>query len=102
LGNPEFDFGIDVLLQRMAESKFQWVISNVVDERTGKPVGGVEPYVVRTFGTLKVGFIGLSLGGDGPAGRVSRLRLIDPIEAATMYIPMLKAQQVDTIIALTH
>jgi 2',3'-cyclic-nucleotide 2'-phosphodiesterase (5'-nucleotidase family) len=102
LGNHEFDFGIDVLLQRMAESKFQWVISNVVDVRTGKPVGGVEPYVVRTFGTLKVGFIGLSLGGDGPVGRLDRLRIVDPAEAAAMYIPMLKAQQVDTIVALTH
>src|SRR5262245_55828063 len=26
LGNHEFDFGIDVLLKRMSEARFQWVI----------------------------------------------------------------------------
>ena len=36
LGNHEFDFGSDVLLQRMAESKFQWVVSNVLDDEHGK------------------------------------------------------------------
>ncbi len=29
LGNHEFDFGADILLQRMAEAKWQWVVSNV-------------------------------------------------------------------------
>jgi len=61
LGNHEFDFGIDVLLQRMAEAKFQWVVSNVVDRRTGKPVGGAPPYLIRSFGPLKIGILGLCL-----------------------------------------
>src|SRR6185369_10481257 len=37
-GNHEFDFGIHVLAQRMSESKFQWVVSNVLDARTGKAI----------------------------------------------------------------
>jgi 5'-nucleotidase len=102
LGNHEFDFGIDVLLQRMAEAKFQWVVSNVLDIRTGKPIGGAAPYVVRTFGTLKVGIIGLCLTSEVPSERLSRVRLQDPAEAAAMYVPMLKAEQVDAIVALTH
>jgi len=64
LGNHEFDFGVDVLLQRMREAKWQWVISNVIDTNTGKPIGGAAPYIVRTFGALKVGFIGLVLTTD--------------------------------------
>ena len=48
-GNHEFDFGADVLRQRMKESKWQWVASNLVDG-TGKPLPGTVPYVVRTFG----------------------------------------------------
>lgn len=35
LGNHEFDFSIDVLLERMAQARWQWVISNVVDTNTG-------------------------------------------------------------------
>jgi 5'-nucleotidase len=102
LGNHEFDFGIDVLRQRMAEAKFQWVISNVIEARTGDPIGGAQPYVVRTFGTLKVGFIGLCLTEEGPAERMVGVQLLDPAEAAAKYIPMLKAQDVDAIVALTH
>src|SRR4051812_30660479 len=51
LGNHEFDFGRDLLIQRMAEAKWQWVVSNVIDRRTGKPIGGAPPYVTRTFGS---------------------------------------------------
>src|SRR4051812_40073521 len=61
LGNHEFDFGDDVLIQRMHEATFQWVISNVVDTGSGQPIGGAAPYLVKTFGALKVGFIGLCL-----------------------------------------
>ena len=57
-GNHEFDFGVDVLRQRMKESKWQWVASNLVDDH-GKPMAGTVPYIVRTFGSLRVGFIGL-------------------------------------------
>ncbi len=48
LGNHEFDFGDDVLIQRMHEATFQWVVSNVVDTNTGQPIGGAAPYVVKT------------------------------------------------------
>ena len=40
LGNHEFDFGFDILLKRMAEARWQWVVSNVVDAQTGRPIGG--------------------------------------------------------------
>ena len=48
LGNHEFDFGDDVLIERMHEAKWQWVVSNVVDTRTGRPIGGAAPYLVKT------------------------------------------------------
>lgn len=103
LGNHEFDFGPDVLLQRMSEAKWQWVISNVIDTRTNRIVGGAPPYVVRTFGPLKVGFLGLCVAGD-EISEASRgyLRLTDPLEAAATYLPMLKAEGVNVIIAITH
>jgi 5'-nucleotidase len=103
LGNHEFDFGVDLLIQRMHEAKWQWVVSNVLDVQTGKPVGGAEPYVVRTFGPLKVGFIGLCLTTEGIGrDKLARIRLIDPLEAAATYLPALKAAQVDVIVAVTH
>src|SRR5499427_4647268 len=65
LGNHEFDFGIDTLLARMAEAKFQWVVSNVIDRQTGRPVGGAAPYVIRTAGQLRVGILGLCIRSEG-------------------------------------
>ena len=38
-GNHEFDFGPDVLRERMKESKFKWIAANVIDKKTGKPFG---------------------------------------------------------------
>jgi 5'-nucleotidase len=103
LGNHEFDFGVDLLLKRMAEAKFQWVVSNIVDRQTGKPVGGAKPYVVRTFGPLKVGIIGLCMTSEGISPDISqRLELVDPIRAAARYLPALRAEHVNVIIALTH
>jgi 5'-nucleotidase len=102
LGNHEFDFGADVLLQRMKESRFQWVVSNVVDA-SGRPIGGAVPYLVRSFGSLKVGFIGLCLTSEQiSSDLLGGMRLTDPYEAAAKYLPVLKAENVDAIVAVTH
>jgi 2',3'-cyclic-nucleotide 2'-phosphodiesterase (5'-nucleotidase family) len=103
LGNHEFDFGIDLLIQRMAEARWQWVVSNVIDVRTGKPIGGAAPYVVRTFGNLKVGFLGLCLTSGGlTRDRLERIRVLDPLDTAASYLPALEREQVNAIVALTH
>lgn len=103
LGNHEFDFGPDVLRQRMAEAKWQWVVSNVVDLATNRPVGNAAPYVIKTFGTMKVGFIGLCLTGDEISrDRLNGLRLVDPMEAAATYLPILKQEGANVIVAITH
>jgi 5'-nucleotidase len=102
LGNHEFDFGSDILLQRMAEARWQWVVANVIDRTTGKPVGGAAPYIVRTFGSLKVAIIGLT-STEGAAGdRLARIVISDPMRAAARYLPMIRRERVDVIVALTH
>jgi len=103
LGNHEFDFGKEILLQRMAESKFQYVVSNVLDEATGRPVGGAAPYLVRTFAGLKVGFFGLCLIDEEVSLEKRRgLRFIDPLTAADSAIGALKREGADAIVAVTH
>jgi 5'-nucleotidase / UDP-sugar diphosphatase len=101
-GNHEFDFGIDVLKQRMSESKFTWVVSNVLDGK-GKTIDPSVPYVVRQVGTLKVGIIGLCITSStiAPAWR-NQFRFVDAGEAAAKYLPTLKNAGVDVIVAITH
>jgi 5'-nucleotidase / UDP-sugar diphosphatase len=103
LGNHEFDFGSDFLIQRMAEAKWQWVVSNVIDTNTGKPIGNAAPYVLKTYGALKVGFIGLCLTGEEiTRDNLKHLRLVDPADAAAAYIPILKNEGANVIVAITH
>ncbi len=102
-GNHEFDFGIDVLTQRMKESSFTWVVSNVLDAKTGAAVGKAVPYVVRDVGGLKIGIIGLCIttSSIAPAWR-GQFRFLDPAATAAKYLPMLKRDGANVVVALTH
>jgi 5'-nucleotidase len=103
LGNHEFDFGDDVLIQRMHEATFQWVVSNVVDTKTGQPIGDAAPYLVKTFGSLKVGFIGLCLNTQEiTSDKLKHTRILDPLTSAGRYLPMLKQAGATVIVAVTH
>ena len=91
LGNHKFDFGTEVLIQRMAEAKWQWVVSNVIDARTGKPVGGAAPCMLRTVGAPRVGRIGLCLtSSEISRDNLQHLNFDDPLEAAARYVRPLK------------
>ena len=103
LGNHEFDFGDDVLIQRMREARFEWVVSNVIDTNTGQPIGGAAPYLVKTFGALKVGFLGLCLNTDEiTPDKLKHSRIVDPLAAAGQYLPILKREGATVIVAVTH
>jgi len=103
LGNHEFDFGDDLLIQRMKEAKWQWVVSNVIDRRTGKPIGDAAPYLLRDFGGLKVGFIGLCLTtAEISRTNLTHTRLDDPIATAARYVPLLKRRGAQVVVAITH
>jgi 5'-nucleotidase / UDP-sugar diphosphatase len=100
-GNHEFDFGPAVLAQRIGESRFPWLATNVVDAATGRPLGGARPWLRRDFDGVRVGLIGLttpaaartSNGGPG-------VRFEDPLEAARGALAALGA--VDLRVAITH
>lgn len=103
LGNHEFDFGDDLLIQRMHEGKWLWVVSNVIDTKTGRPIGGAVPYAIRPFGRLKVGFIGLCLtSSEISPDKLTHTRLQDPFAAAARYLPELKRRGANVIVAVTH
>src|SRR2546428_803001 len=59
-GNHEFDFGPGVLRERIAESRFVWLSSNVVDRPSGRPFGDAAPDLLLTFDGVRVGFLGLT------------------------------------------
>ncbi|EGZ22864.1 hypothetical protein PHYSODRAFT_482069, partial [Phytophthora sojae] len=60
LGNHEFDFGMSTLHDRMTESKFKWLGSNVLDRATSKPIDGVvDSELIELSDGLKLGIFGV-------------------------------------------
>lgn len=102
-GNHEFDFGPDVLRERMKESRFKWVAANVIDKKTGKPFGDALPYVIREFDGVKVGIFGLTLEETQTTSRPGPdVQFLNPCETARKIVSDLHSRGVKTIVALTH
>ncbi|KAK1227919.1 hypothetical protein PQX77_009058 [Marasmius sp. AFHP31] len=59
VGNHEFDFGVPQLQKLIKDTAFPWLLSNIVDEKTGKvPETMQELYVLERAG-IRIGFVGL-------------------------------------------
>ncbi|MEK6406259.1 MAG: 5'-nucleotidase C-terminal domain-containing protein [Acidobacteriota bacterium] len=103
LGNHEFDFGPEVLRERMKESRFAYAIANVFDRRTGKPFGGASRYIIRDLGGVRVAIFGLllaetaSVSAPGPG-----VRFDDPVTVGRQLSRELRRRGADIVIALTH
>src|SRR3984893_2917502 len=101
LGNHEFDFGPDVLRQRMGESRFPWLATNVT--RNGAVLEGATDYVIRELGGVKVGFFGLvtpettRMSSPGPAIAFGPYR-----EAAAAAVRVLHDFGAEVVVALSH
>ena len=118
VGNHEFDRGA-AELQRLQNggcadggcksgeafdgARFRFLAANVVVRETGKPF--FPAYGIKTFGTIKVAFVGATLRGTPalvPAAGVANLAFIDEADAVNRLIPELRAQGIETIIVLLH
>ena len=118
LGNHEFDKGIGEMLRLInggihpngpfldanyKGARFPYVVANVVDEKTGKPI--LPPYVIKQVRGIPVAFIGAVLKETPtivtPTG-VAGVRFLDEATAINSYIPELKKQGVRAIVVTIH
>jgi 2',3'-cyclic-nucleotide 2'-phosphodiesterase (5'-nucleotidase family) len=60
IGNHEFDFKIEGLNQRAAQSTFPFLSANIREKETGAIPGFATPYIVKEVNGIKVGLIGLT------------------------------------------
>ena len=60
VGNHEFDFGQDALLQRSQEANFPFLAANLKDEAGGGPPAYSQSHVVVEVNGVQVGVIGLT------------------------------------------
>lgn len=105
LGNHEFDWGMDVLKQRILQSAFPYICANVIDKRTGKPAGFVKPYSVLERKGVKIAIIGIATPETAYKTNpkmIENYTFADPVATVKTLVPVLKKQGVQIIIALTH
>ena len=101
-GNHEFDFGKDVLLERIKESHFPWVATNMTDSHSQAPLSGTEPFVIRKFGGITIGFVGMTTPDTEVLSNSTGVRFEDPCAAARRVIPHMRETGVQVIIGVTH
>ncbi len=99
-GNHEFDVSESQFNQRMDESKFGWVSSNVVNTQ-GSPFPKTQANHIQVIesGTQKVrvGYFGVTI----PSNPAKYVKYTDFVEAASRQVKELRPK-VDVLIALTH
>jgi 5'-nucleotidase / UDP-sugar diphosphatase len=102
-GNHEFDFGPEVLRERMKESKFRWLSANVVDRRSGQAFGGASTEVLVTLGGVRVGLFGLTTAQAAQTSRPGPdVTFAQPVTAAKDVAARLRAQGASIVVAVTH
>nr|WP_275983995.1 bifunctional 2',3'-cyclic-nucleotide 2'-phosphodiesterase/3'-nucleotidase [Morganella morganii] len=111
-GNHEFNFGLDYLKKAIAGADFPYVNANIIDEKTGKNL--FTPYIIVDTPVkdrdgkehvIKIGYIGFVppqiLIWD-KANLEGKVRVNDITEAAKKFVPQMKAEGADLIVAIPH
>ncbi len=102
-GNHEFDFGAEVLADRIKESEFVWLGTNVIDIHSGMPFANTASTVLFQIGTITFGMIGLTTTETAELSSAPRGILFAPIIlSAQAAVHKLKKHGADVVIALTH
>jgi 2',3'-cyclic-nucleotide 2'-phosphodiesterase (5'-nucleotidase family) len=102
-GNHDFDFGDDVLRERIRASRFPWLAANIFDNHTGRPFEGLHPYMLLQLAGVKVGLFGLLVPETEVSSSVSEnTNIRDICSTAKPVVSRLRAQGATVIIALTH
>jgi 5'-nucleotidase len=84
-------------------AKFKWLSANVVETATGRNL--LPAYGIKSFGGVKVAFIGMTLQGTPgivtPTG-VAGLQFLDEADTVNALVPKLRAQGIEAIVVLVH
>ncbi|XP_063218063.1 mannosylglucosyl-3-phosphoglycerate phosphatase isoform X2 [Bacillus rossius redtenbacheri] len=104
-GNHDFDFGLDVLGEWVSQTNFPWLMSNVIDQETGRPLGDGRITHVVDWEGKRIGLVGLveqewldTLANINP----DEVTFLDYVDVGKRLGAQLKQEGCDYVIALTH
>ena len=114
LGNHEFDWGPEVVVDALGRSNMPVMTANVrldgtlaggFEDQT-HPLAKVKPHVIRVIGGFKIGMVGLVTPGLPywlPDALREGFEAVDPVETLRAQVKVLREEnQVDAVIACGH
>lgn len=101
-GNHDFEFGLDILAQRVGEADFTYLAANIVaaenpNEAALELTSQMGPYAILSVQGVRIGFLGLTQ----PLHEFSGIRIEDTVRMAQEYVPQIR-EQADLVVVLTH
>ncbi|KUO71942.1 MAG: hypothetical protein APF77_04640 [Clostridia bacterium BRH_c25] len=105
LGNHEFDWGLDKLKERIAESNFPYLGANLIDKATGKTADFIKPYTIIEKNGINVGIIGIVTPETATKTKpemVEPFEFRDPAVVVNALVPEVKQAGADVIVVLSH
>lgn len=105
IGNHEFDFGLEKLVERKNESSFPFLSANIRNKTTGGSPDFCKPFIVKIIDNVKVGIIGLTsvtIPGILFPKYLVNLSFISYDQALDEVVPQVKAQGAKIIIIISH
>ncbi|MCD4784437.1 MAG: bifunctional metallophosphatase/5'-nucleotidase [Candidatus Eremiobacteraeota bacterium] len=106
IGNHEFDWRQPALKAMIDRAKFPVVCANIVYKKDpSKTIHNVKPYVIKKVGDIKVGILGLCTPYTVTITKkenVKGLLFLNVAKTSKKYIPIMKKEGANIIIALTH
>jgi len=105
IGNHEFDGGVPLLRERIAEASFPFLGANVLDAETGKGPAWLDAYTIVERLGVRLAVIGL-ITEQTPLvtlpSHVKGLTFLDPAPVAQEWIDVLVPDSADAAVLLVH
>lgn len=105
IGNHDFDFGIENIIERQEQAEFPFLSANIVDQDTGNPPAFANPFEILEVNGIKVGVLGLTTVEtpvDTKPSFVEELSFVSYDDALRDYVPLIREQGADLIVVLGH
>ena len=102
-GEVDLSWGIAELKKMSQKAKFAFLLANLQDLKTKKPV--FRPYLIKEMGGIRVGLFGLlsnRFSGNLDPHDKAAFQLTDPMEAAKQVIAELRKKKCKAIIVVAH
>ena len=105
IGNHEFDWGVDILIERVADAAFAMLGANIFLKGTDRHPDWIRPWAIVEREGVRIGFIGLTTTSTPVVARPSLVADFDfrsLADALDRYIPVVRAEGVDFVVAVMH